>query len=161
MHRNKWYTKLQSAKVHLVTLHFDCRHFLPLSTSPKSGLDLSFIQFKYLPPLSSCPERGLDLSLIQFKYLPPLSTCPERGLDWISHLNSSSISRPSLLVQRGVWSSLLYNSSISRPSLLVQRGVWISLLYSSSSILLQRGVGAWEFTKRMYNQKVRKCTETH
>ena len=112
-------------------------------------------------PLYLSREGSGYLSLKQFKYFPPLSTCPERGLDWISHLNSSSISRPSLLVQRGVWSSLLYNSSIYRPSLLVQRGVWISLLYSSSSILLQRGVGAWEFTKRIYNQKVCKCTETH
>ena len=68
MHRNKWYTKLQSAKVHLVTLHIDCRHFLPLSTCPERGLDLSLKQFKYFQPLSTCPERGLELSLKQFKY---------------------------------------------------------------------------------------------
>ena len=54
-------------------------------------------------PLSTSPERGLDLSLKQFKYFQPLSTCPERGLEL--SLNSS-ISSPSLLVQRGVWSSL-------------------------------------------------------
>ena len=113
--------KCTQTKVHLVTLHIDCRHFLPLSTCPERGLDLSLKQFKYFQPLSTCPERGLELSLQQFKYFQPLSTCPERGLEL--SLNNSNISSPSLLLQL-----LFYRKSLSSIDMSLSR-----LATSSSS----------------------------